>query len=138
KVIQDVLVNPDSVRTGEQVLAQKQIGTLANTVTFYDTLRRDVGRSFRHVVAGEDKVVRIFGDEAVEAQVAKTVAILQVLENCPVTRENIAALLHPRVDSPSMLEPVETAVEELLRDEAVPLSEVDGNLRFMSEAVSEL
>jgi hypothetical protein len=65
-------------------------------------------------------------------------AKLRVLEDFPVSRENIAALLHPRVDSDSLLNPVNAAVDDLLKEPAFHLSEIDGRLRFMSEAVAEL
>jgi len=135
KVIQDVLISPDSP-TGP--LADQPIGTLATTVTFYDALRRDIQRSFRHVVEAVEKTVKVFGSDTVETKVAKTIAILQILEDFPVSRENIASLLHPTIDAASQLGPVEIAVKNLIDEEAVPLAEIDGNLRFMSEAVAEL
>jgi len=135
KVIQDVLINTES---GARPLADQPLGTLATTVTFYDTLRRDIQRSYRHVVDGVDRAAKSFGHGSVEAHVAKTVAILQVLEDFPVSRENLAALIFPSVDSPSQEEVVTQAVENLIAEETVPLSEIEGNLRFMSEAVSEL
>jgi len=135
KVIQDVLISSGS---HEGPLADQPIGTLATTVTFYDALRRDIQRSFRHVVEAVDKAVKVFGDASIEAQSAKTIAILQVLEDFPVSHENVAALVHPSVDAVSQLDNVEQAVKNLIAEETVPLSEVDGNLRFMSEAVSEL
>jgi len=137
KVIQDVLISRESP-TGP--LADQAVGTLATTVTFYDALRRDIHRqrSLREVVESVDKVARVFGVDSPEAQVAKTVAILQALEDFPVSRENIAALLHPSLAAPSQLPAVEQAVKNLLDEETVPIAEIDGHLRFMSEAVSGL
>jgi hypothetical protein len=135
KVIQDVLISSDS---GASPLADQPLGTLATTVTFYDTLRRDIQRSYRHVVEGVDKAVKNFGSDSVEVRVAKTVAILQVLEDFPVSRENVAALIFASVDAPSQQEAVDRAVDNLMAEETVPLSEIEGSLRFMSEAVSEL
>lgn len=135
KVIQDVLISPESPAGP---LADQPIGTLATTVTFYDALRRDIQKSFRQLVEAVEKVVRVFGADSAEARVAKTIAILQVLEDFPVSRENIAALLHPRDDAPAQLDAVEQAVKALMDEESIPLAEIDGNLRFMSEAVTEL
>lgn len=135
KVIQDILVSSDA---GAQPLADRPLGTLATTVTFYDTLRRDIQRSYRHVVEGVEKVVRVFGQASMETSVAKTVAILQVLEDFPVSRENIAALLYSSIDAPSQQDAVNQAVENLMAEQTIPLSEIEGSLRFMSEAVSEL
>jgi hypothetical protein len=138
KVIQDVLVNPDSVPAGAQLLADRPAGTLATGTTFYDTLRRDIQRSFRYIVESVDKVVHMYGHASTEACVAKTVAVLQVLEDFPLTRENVAAMLHPSVDAPSQFAEVDRAVNALLQEESIAFNEVEGSLRFMTEAVSEL
>lgn len=135
KVIQDVLISPESP---DGPLADLPVGTLATTVTFYDALRRDIQRSSRHVVEAVDKAIKVFGGDSEEAKVSKTIAILQVLEDFPVSRENVAALVHPAVDASSQSDAVEEAVKNLIAEETVPLAEIDGNLRFMSEAVSEL
>jgi len=135
KVIQDVLVAGESA---DGPLADRPLGTLATAVTFYDTLRRDIHRSFRHVVEGVDRAIRSFGADSDEARVAKTVAVLQVLDDFPVSRENVAALLHPSVDAAGQLESVKAAVGRLIDEESVPLAETAEGLRFMSEAVSEI
>jgi len=141
KVIQDVLISRESqAGSGGGPLADQPVGTLATTVTFYDALRRDLHRqrALREVVESVDKAARVFGADSPEAQVAKTVAILQALEDFPVTRENIAALLHPSPAAASQRPAVEQAVKNLLDEETVPIAEIDGHLRFMSEAVSGL
>ncbi len=138
KVVQDVLVDQSGVRPGEPLLADQETGTLATTVVLYDTLRRDIQRSFRHIVEGVEKVQTIFGADSLHAHAAKSIAVLQVLEDFPVSRENLAALMHPSVESASLLPQVKEAVEDLLKEQAIPLSEVDGSLRFMSEAVTIL
>jgi len=138
KVIQDVLIDQSKLRPGAQLLADEPVGALATTVVFYDTLQRDIARSFGHVVDGVEKVNKVFGPESKETQVAKSIAVLQLLEGFPVTPENISALLHPSVKSPSQLDSVKKAVDELQKEPTVPISEVDGSLRFMSAAVSDL
>ncbi len=138
KVVQDVLVDQSGVRPGETLLADQDVGTLATTVVLYDTLRRDIQRSFRHIVEGVEKVQTAFGADSVHARAAKSVAVLQVLDDFPVSRENLAALMHPSAESPSLLPQVKEAVEDLLGEPAIPLNEVDGSLRFMSEAVTVL
>lgn len=138
KIIQDVLVDQSGVRPGEKLLADQDPGALANTVVLYDTMRKDIQRSFRHIVEGVGKVQAAFGLDSIHTQTAKSIAVLQVLEDFPVSRENLAALMHPSVDSPSLLPHVKNAVEDLLKDPAIPLSEIDGSFRFMSEAVTVL
>ena len=39
--------------------------------------------------------------------VAKTVAVLQILDNLPVTLQNVASLLHPSIDAPSQFDDCE-------------------------------
>jgi hypothetical protein len=138
KVVQDVLVDPDSLRDGATILSERPLGHLATTVTFYDTLRRDIDRSFGHVAKGVSDVVSAFGADSIEARVAKTVAILQIVENCPASRENVAALLHPSVDAGPQKEGVNEAVETLIEDETIRINEVDNRLQFLSEKVNDL
>jgi hypothetical protein len=111
---------------------------LATTALFYDTLRRDIQKSSKHAVEGVERVEKVHGPDSIHGRVAKSIAVLQVLEDFPVSRENIAALLHPSVESDSLLSPVKAAVDDLLKEPAFHLSEIDGRLRFMSEAVAEL
>src|SRR5205814_8561460 len=42
KVLQDVLIDGGGRSGSDSVLADAEVGTLANTVTFYDSLRRDI------------------------------------------------------------------------------------------------
>lgn len=138
KVIQDILVDKSGLRPGETLVADKDAGILVTTATFYDTLRIDLQKSFRHIVSGVEKVEKIYGKDSVQAQVAKSIAVLQVLEDFPVNRENLAAVMHPSTSSASLAPEVSKAVDELLKEPSVPLNEIDNNLRFMSEAVLEL
>lgn len=138
KVIQDVLIDQSKLRPGAKLLADEGPGTLATAAIFYDTLQKDIGRSFPHIVSGLDKVQKIFGPDSRQTQVAKAIAVLQLLDGFPVSRKNLAAVLHPSVTAASLGEEVATAVADLLHNPEIPLSEVDGSLRFMSAAVSEL
>lgn len=138
KVIQDVLVDQSGLRSGQALLADAPVGELATTITFYDTLRLDIQRSFKHVVEGVSRAEKAFGGDSFEAKVAKTIAVLQVLDDFPTSRENVAALLHPRLDASSQFEFVKAAVTALMEEKAIHLNEVDGKLRFMSEAVAEM
>ena len=138
KVIQDVLVDQSGLRSGQSLLADQPAGSLATTAVFYDTLRHDIRKSFRHVIEGVERVERIYGTDTIQARVAKSVAVLQLLDDFLVNRENVAALLHPNADAPSQLSTVKAAVDELLLEKEAHLSEIDGRLRFMSEAVADM
>ena len=136
KVIQDILIGD----SGEQPpVADREVGWLATTVTLYDSLDRDIRRAFPSVHQAVDKVRIRFPDDPLSQGVGKTVAVLQILGNMPVTLQNVASLMHPSVDGASMAEPVKQAVEALLKDSVVPLGEEkDGSLRFFSEKLNDV
>jgi hypothetical protein len=134
KVVQEVLIE----RGHSQPLADAPVGKLANTVTFYDSLRRDIQSSFPHVVEGVLRVEQRMPTDALCQQVAKSIAVLQILENLPVTVANIAALMQPEVSSPSVKDAVEAAVNTMLNDSLIPLGEKDGGLRFLTQAAVTL
>jgi hypothetical protein len=112
--------------------------TLANTVTFYDSLRRDIQSSYGYIVDGVQKVFDRHPTKKLYHEVAKSVAVLQILENLPVTAKNIAALLHPTIVASSVGEDVGKAIEELLKDGFIPLGEKNGSLRFLTQAAVTL
>ena len=135
KVVQEVLVEHGN---GQSPLADAEVGKLANTVTFYDSLRRDIQSSFPHVVDGVQRVEQRLPNEPLCHQVAKSIAILQILENLPVTVQNLAALMQPDVSQPSLKDDVEKAVDTMLKDGMIPLGEKNGSLRFLTQAAVTL
>ena len=138
KVLQDVLVDRGGRASGEPALADAEVGTLANTVTFYDSLRHDLQSSYSHIVEGVAKVATRFPGKKLHLDVAKSIAVLQILENLPVTAHNVAALLHPDLKSSSLNDQVSQAVDELLKDGFIPLGEKNGSLRFLTQAAVTL
>lgn len=134
KVIQDVLKGEG----GSKAMADQPVGWLATSVTLYDELETDIKRAFASVHQAVGKVKIRFPDSQIHHDVAKTVAVLQILGNLPVTLHNVASLMHPSVDAPSQLDAVMTAVQELLNDPLVPLGEKDGNLVFLSEKLRDI
>jgi len=138
KVLQDVLVERGGRAPGEPILADAEVSTLANTVTFYDSLRHDLQSSYGHIVEGVKKVSDRFPGKILHLDVAKSIAVLQILENLPVTTHNIAALLHPDVRSTSLGDQVRQVVDELLKDSFIPLGEKDGGLRFLTQTAVTL
>ncbi|MBI4623088.1 MAG: BREX system P-loop protein BrxC [Verrucomicrobia bacterium] len=138
KVIQDVLVDVSGYRSGHKLLADAPIGALATADVFYDTLRRDIERANRQLVETVDRVGEIFGADSLHLRVAKTIVVLQFIEGFPVSRENVAALLYPNLQSAPVTAAVDQAVNDMLAEKGLPLTEIDGSLRFMSEAVSQI
>lgn len=135
KVVQDVLVERGG---GGASLADAAVGTLANTVTFYDALRRDIQSSYGYIVDGVERVAQRFPHEPFYQDVAKSIAVLQILENLPVTAQNLAALLHPSLQATALKDRVETAIASLLKDGMIPLGEKNGSLRFLTQAAITL
>ncbi len=135
KVIQDVLVDIKGQQSGVR-LADRPVGTLATADLFFDTLRTDLERANRQLVETVAKVAESHGAGSLHHQVAKTVAVLQFVEGFPVSPHNVAALLHPSASATPQFEAVQAAITALLEDKELPLEEIDGSLRFMSEAVS--
>ncbi|MHB1308128.1 MAG: BREX system P-loop protein BrxC, partial [Limisphaerales bacterium] len=138
KVVQDVLIEK-GIRSGQRVsLADAPVGVLANTVTFYDSLRRDIQSSYGFIVDGVERVTQRFPNEPLYHDVAKSIAVLQILENLPVTARNLAALLQPTTEAASIATDVEHAITAMLKDSLIPLGEKNGSLRFLTQAAITL
>lgn len=138
KVIQDVLVDIKGTQQHGTLLADRPVGALASADLFFDTLRSDIERPHRPLVEAVAKVGSHYGANSIHHRVAKTIAILQLIEGFPVSVANVAAMLHSAVDAVPLTEEVEKAVSAMRDDKELPLEEIDGSLRFMSEAVSQI
>ena len=135
KVIQDILIEG----THGKPAATQEVGWLANAVTIYDTLSADIETAFPGVYRAVEKVTTIrFPDEPMHQAVAKTVGLLQILDNMPVTRRNVASLLQPSVSASSLRDAVDAAIDDLLADTIVPFGESDGSLTFFSEKLNDI
>ncbi len=134
KVVQDTLIESNS---GAKAFADRPVGTLVTTVRLFDILRADIEKTLPYVVEAVRRCEHAFGNATIHAEVAKSVAFLQILDDFPLSRENLAAFLHEKVDGDSRLEEVKKAVDELMAEPSVPLVEVNGVLKFMSEKVNE-
>ncbi len=131
----------ESVAFGEGLplpMAEQELGCLATTVTLYDALEKDIRSAFPSLQRAVEHVGLGFRDTQLHHAIAKTVAVLQILGNLPVTIQNVASLMHPAIDAPSMRAEVEQAVNDLIQDAQTPFGEQDGNLRFFSEKVNEI
>ena len=80
KVLQDILVEDTD---GYTPVAEQPIGYLATTVTLYDALEKDIRRAFPSIHQAVSKVLHYFRDSAIQRDIAKTVAVLQILRNLP-------------------------------------------------------
>lgn len=134
KVIQDVLKGEG----GSRAMADQPVGWLATTVTLYDELEKDIRRAFPSIHQSVSKVQIRFTDSQLHQDIAKSVAVLQILGNLPVTVQNVAGLMHPSITAPSQQDKVKKAVDDMLNDVHVPLGEKDGSLVFLSERLRDI
>jgi hypothetical protein len=135
KIIQDILIEgPEN----QQPVADRPVGWLATTVTLYDILEKDIRRAAPSIHKAVGKVVVAYPASPVHQEVAKTVAVLQILGNMPVTVQNVASLTHPAVSAASRGDEVAAAVESLKSDGMIPFGEKDGSLCFFSEKINDI
>ncbi|MHC6645420.1 BREX system P-loop protein BrxC [Alteromonas sp. HB246098] len=136
KVIHDVLVEGNE---DQAPIADQNVGWLATSVTLYDALEKDIGAAFatKHKAVG-----RLYQSNWYDSKdhqgVAKTVALLEILNNLPITRHNVAALMHGEVTAQSRKDAINQAIEDLINDPKVPLAEKDGELTFFSEKLNDI
>jgi len=135
KVIQDILIEGPE---GQTPVANRETGWLATTVTLYDSLEKDIRRAQPSIHKAVGKALIRFPDSAIHQEIAKTVAVLQILGNMPVTRQNVASLTHPGLEAKSRQDQVNSAIEDLIADKLVPFGEKDGNLCFFSEKINDI
>ncbi len=135
KVIQDILVEGHD---GRSPVADQALGWLATTVTLFDALDKDIRRAFSSVHLAVGKVLIRFPDSQLHQDIAKSVALLQILGNLPVTVQNVTSLMHPSITAPSMQDEISKAIEEMLNDVHVPLGQNEGNLCFLSEKLRDI
>jgi len=138
KIVQDILIEgPDE----SDPVAEKPLGWLITTVTLYDALERDIRSStgtVRSIYEGINKAVIRYPDSDLHQAVAKTVGLLQILDNLPITAHNVASLIHPAVDASSGHDEVDKAIQDLINDTIVPFGEKDGFLCFFSEKLNDI
>lgn len=135
KVVQDILIDRAD---GREPLAEQPVGVLATTVTLYDVLEKEIRNNAASVHRGVNLVLSGYRDAPIHQAVAKTVAILQIVGNMPVTAQNIAALIHPAVAAESTRAAVDAAIQDLIADPVAPFGEKEGNLCFYSEKINDI
>lgn len=135
KVIQDILIEKEN---GEPPVAERPVGWLATTVTLYDALEKDIQRAERSIYESVGKTLIQYPGSPLHSDIAKSIAVLQILKNMPVTRDNVAGLMHPSISAPSRRDEVRNAIDEMVQNPLAPLGEEDGSLKFLSEKVRDI
>ena len=135
KVIQDILIEEHS---GQIPVADQPLGWLATTVTLYDALDKDIRRAFPSVYSAAQKTCAFYSDLPLHQDIAKSIAVLQILGNLPVTVENVASLMHPAIEAPSRLDEVRQTIANMLDEPQIPLTENESMLSFLSEKLRDI
>jgi hypothetical protein len=135
KVIQDILIDSEHGRTP---VADRSIGWLATTVTLYDSLERDIERACPSEYQAVQKVPIRFTGSDLHYDVAKAIAVLQILGNIPITRTNVAGLMHAELSGSSRSDEISSAIDEMIADATVPLGEKEGQLKYFSERLNDI
>lgn len=133
KVIQDILT--DNLSSEKEAFAEMETGKLASMNHIYDVLKSDIRKAYSHVVAAVDKVINYYGDTSEQAKVAKSIGLLQLLEDLHLSSKNVAALMLPNAGSDSIEKEVLKIIEEIKSMPGNTLQEIDGQLRFMTDAI---
>jgi hypothetical protein len=131
RVIQDVLTEKDK----NVFLAEEPIGNLATAYHIYNVLGTDIRKSYPHISNSVEKVIQIFGEDTFETKIAKSIAVLQVLDDFHLSIENLAVTMYPSIDSNGILPELKLKIEELKKNKGLTLKEIDGQLRFMTDAI---
>ncbi|MCS5488898.1 BREX system P-loop protein BrxC [Algoriphagus limi] len=133
KVIQDILT--EKLASESNPLAEFEVGKLATTYHIYDVLKADIRKSYSHIVGAVDKITTLYGESSDQAKVSKSIAVLQLLDDFYLSTKNVASLMHPHVKSDSVFAEVSLIIDELKNTPGCTLNEIDGQLRFMTDAI---
>lgn len=135
KVVQDILVGS----TNEYIaIANQPIGWLASTVTIYDALRKDIEKGAPSLYQSVQKVIIQYPNSKIHQEVAKTVCVLQVLGNLPITTQNISGLMQSSIDTSLNADEVKKAVNDLISNQFIPFGEKEGSFCFFSEKLNDI
>ena len=129
RLIRDILV--------DNHLAEENVGKLANPSHFYDVLRSDMSKSsdYKEIVTAAQQAVSLFSDDPLAVAICKTIAVMQILDDFPLTFENICALLYQEVGKETDRAAIRNILNEIKGTAGVTLEEVDGQYRFMTNAI---
>lgn len=122
KLAQQLLIHP------ETNLAEQPVGALARLDQIYDLVAGNISSDIRGKIARIQTEV----DHALAQPVAKAICLLQFVKSVHRTAENIAAVLHERVDGDSRLPEVREALTALKKTHNV--REGDDGLRIPTPA----
>ncbi|MBT8036120.1 MAG: BREX system P-loop protein BrxC [Verrucomicrobiae bacterium] len=135
RCVEEILI---SNHHGGQALIEDEFGSLITAGDIYSVLHKDIVSAAREITLHVDAVASKYGEHSMEHQVAMTIAVLQQIDGFPASRENVAALLHPHIDSQPLLDTTNKAIDTLISNPLIPVGEADHMLSFLSEVVSQI
>ena len=141
KVVQDILVG----RYTDDRFYNQPAGTLVTLADIYDELYEDIEKAdpalsnIMNRLAGSNG---LYKNDVLAVNVAKALAVLYILADpgCPALPKNIAALLVPSIDSPSLESKVIQILNDMASRKDVPVSlAADGRTyTFLSEKLDRI
>ncbi len=129
RLIRDILV--------DNHLADERVGLLATPAHFYDVLRSDMEKNndYKEIVLSANQAVNRFQDSQLAILICKEIAVMQILDDFPLTFDNICALLYNEIGKDTNKEKIRAHIEEIKSAPGITLEEVDGQFRFMTNAI---
>ena len=135
KVVQDILIEKNHEHLA---VSDQPVGWLVNTVTIYDALKKDIEKGAPSLYQSVQKVIIQYPDSEFYQEVAKTVCVLQVLGNLPITHQNISSLMQSSIETNLGVEEVKEAVNALISNKYIPFGEKEGSFCFFSEKLNDI
>jgi len=127
-LIRDILVDKN--------MADKPIGTLATPADFYDIFQSDMEKNgYSEIVQAAKKAITMYSDNPLAVRICQTIAVMQLLDDFKLTRDNIVALLYDRLGNDVKPSEVQQLLDEMKDNESITLQEVKGVYQFMTNAI---
>ncbi len=129
RLIRDILI--------DNHLAEADVNTLACPDHFFDVLRPDLekNRDYKEIVTAAQGAMDIFRGDTLAIRICKAIAVMQILDDFKLSVENLVALLYSDVAHDHNAEAIRTKIEDIKSSQSITLEEVDGELRFMTNAI---
>lgn len=109
-------------------LADEPLGALVTFDSVYELIVTNIATEIQREI---EEIAQGMGE--VEARVAKALVLLQFADRAHTTEENLAAVLHPAIDAPSVLPEVREAVDSLIKARKIRRTEHGLKLQSASE-----
>ena len=128
RLIRDILVDKN--------LVDKPIGTLVTPADFYDIFKTDLeDNGYNEIVQAAKKAITMYIDNPLAVRICKTIAVMQLLDDFKLSRDNIVALLYDKLGAVVKPTEVQQLLDEMKDNESITLQKVKGVYQFMTNAI---